>query len=211
MVWEIYKKSVVDFWEEMLYLVMFNFIWIVGSLLIIPGPFVTFALFFIAKDVGEGRGINFGKWWDYGRHNLKSAYIWGGINFVALILFVSNIWTYGNIAALWAAMAQLFFISVLFFWLVLQLIVLGLYPRLVEPSFKLAMRNAAILAGRYPMAIVATLAGILLIAGISLFFVAPAILGGFAFVAVLTNSTVELVVKKELDRLEEHQDQNQDK
>ena len=80
----------------------------------------------------------------------------------------------------------------------LQLILLALYPPLVEPSFKLTIRKPAILAAPYPMAIVATLMGIAIIAAISLFFVAPAILGGAAFIVIMTNTTVELIVKKKM-------------
>jgi hypothetical protein len=54
----IIKNSASDIWDEMFYLIIFNLIWVVGTLLILPWPFVTFGLFFTAYDIGEARGLN---------------------------------------------------------------------------------------------------------------------------------------------------------
>ncbi|HEX9924731.1 MAG TPA: hypothetical protein VGD99_18895, partial [Anaerolineae bacterium] len=51
------KNSVLDLWEEMFYALVFSIIWVVGTVLIIPWPFVTFGLFFTVYDVGQGKGI----------------------------------------------------------------------------------------------------------------------------------------------------------
>lgn len=197
-IWEIIKKSTIDLWDEMLYMVLFNVIWLIGTLLILPWPFVTFALYFIAIDVADGKGIKWSKFWGYGRKNLKSAYIWGGVNVVALGLMWFNIIFYSRFNAAWAQILQLFFLSLLAFWLLVQHIAVVLYPRLVEPSYKLALRNAAILVGKYPVVslVVMVLSGAMIL--VSAFFPALAFMIVFAYVAIIIANTAHVLLRKEL-------------
>jgi hypothetical protein len=197
-IWEIIKKSTIDLWDEMLYMVLFNVIWLVGTLLLLPWPFVTFALYFIAIDVADGKGIKWGKFWRYGRENLKSAYIWGGINFVALGLMWFNIVFYSRYNEAWAQILQLFFLSLLAFWLLLQHISVVLYPRLVEPSYKLALRNSAILVGKNPIVslVVMVLSGALIL--VSALFPALTFMIVFSYVAIIIANTAHVLLRKEL-------------
>lgn len=203
MIWDFLKKSVLDVWDEMLFLMIFNVIWVVGSLLIIPWPFVTFALFYTARDVGEGRSIHFSTFFTYGWQMLKPAYIWGGINLAVIVAVWFNLNFYAGFEASWAVIVRLFITSLAIAWVVLQLIGLALYPRLVEPSFKLALRNAAVIVGRHPFSIIISLIIITLLVAVSIFFSALAILITFSLIAVLTNNVVEAIVGQELQRLSE--------
>lgn len=194
------KKSAGDIWEEMLYLMIFNFIWLAGSLLIIPWPFVTFGLFSVIYDISQGKGIKFGTFFAHARRMWKQAYIWGGINFVVLIILGININFYAGIASRWAAAVQITLIGLAVFWIILQLVALPLYSWLAEPSFKLALRNAAIVAGRHPLAILGLVIIVILIGLISYFFQALFFLGTFAVIAVVANRLVEALVQVELER-----------
>ena len=189
-----------DLWDEMLFLIVFNVIWFLGVILIIPAPFVTFALFFLVRDVGEGRGIHFSTFFSYGWQNLKPAYIWGGINLVVLVAIWFNMSFYAGVEASWAVIVRLFIASLAISWVVLQLIALALYPRLVEPSFKLALRNGAVIVGRHPLPIIALVGIALILLIISVFFQALGVLVTFSVIAVLTNNMVEVIVSQELDR-----------
>jgi hypothetical protein len=200
MIWNIIKKSAIDIWDEMLFLIVFNVIWFLGAILIIPAPFVTFALFFLVRDVGEGRGIHFSTFFLYGWQNLKPAYIWGGLNLVVLVAIWFNISFYAGIEASWAVVVRLFIASLAISWAVLQLVALALYPRLVEPSFKLALRNGAVIVGRHPLPIIILVAIALILLIISVFFQALGVLVTFSVIAVLTNNVVEAIVSRELDR-----------
>ncbi len=202
MIWSIIKQSALDFWEEMLYLILFNLIWVVGILLVIPYPLVTFGLFATVYDVGQGKGIKFSTFFAYARRTWKEAYIWGGINLGVLILLWLNLNFYAGIGTQWAAIVQVLILAVAIFWCILQLIVLPLYPRLETPGFKLALRNAAVIIGRYPMAIFILVIIIVLIGFISLLFQAVIFAGAAAFIAVVANRVVEEVVKREMNRHE---------
>jgi uncharacterized membrane protein YesL len=200
MIWTAIRQAAVDFWEEILLLVVFNVIWVIGVMLIIPGPFVTFALFAIVYDVGQGKGISLGKFFRYGWQALKPAYIWGGINFVALIMLVVNINFYASIDASWALWLHAIFIGLVLFWGILQWISLPIYPRLEQPGFKSASRNALVIISRYPLFILTLVAWIAIIGILSSFLQILFILIDVSLVALLTNRLVEAAVRRELQR-----------
>lgn len=194
MVWTAIRRSAGDIWDELLYLIAFNVIWLVGTLLIIPWPFVTFGLFFVAHDIGEGKGISFKKFFEYAHQMWKPAYIWGSINLGVLIVLWINLSFYGGIETQWAAAIQIIMLSIGLIWLVLQLVVLPLYPRLEEPGFRLALRNAAIIIGRHPLAILALIILVALILVLSYLFLAVLFLATFAIIAVVSNRMVAAIL-----------------
>jgi len=203
MILDVLKNSAGDIWEEMLYLIVFNVIWLLGSLLIIPLPFVTFGLFFIVHDIGQGKGIKFSAFFGYARQNWKDAYIWGAINAGILLVLGINLTFYGDIAgtgAQWAFLVRILIVGALILWGVLQLIVLPLYPRLEEPGFRIALRNAAVLLGRHPGPVFMLLVIAVAILVLSVIFPAISFLGSMALIAIVTNRLVEALVEQELKR-----------
>lgn len=205
MIIDFLKKTGIDIWDEMLYLILFNFIWVIGTALIIPWPFVTFGLFYIAHDVGQAKGIHFGDFFAYGRKMWREAYIWGGINLGVLIVFWFNIQFYAAIQARWAFYLQMAFTGLTFFWFFLQLMALPMYPRLIEPSFRLATRNAFIATGRYPSLALTMMVLIMLVAVLSLFFPVIPLVLSFAVIAIAANRAVDLIIKRDSKEPEEEE------
>jgi hypothetical protein len=182
----------------MLYLVVFNVLWVVGTMLIVPWPFVTFALFYIARDVADGKGIKWGKFFQYGRETWRQAYTWGAFNVVIVGLLIFNILFYTRFSAQWSIMLQLFFVSLTAFWIILQLMAVALYPNLVEPSLRLATRNAAILMGRHPLVIIFVLLLIIAVILLSLYALLLPFVISMSYIAVLITVTVDVLVKREM-------------
>ena len=201
MIWDVIKKSGGDIWDEILYLIIFNVIWLLGTTLIIPCPFVTFGLFFTVRDIGQGKGIKFVTFFAHAYRMWKQAYIWGGINLLVLVILGINIKFYAgfaNAGSQWAAFVQIFIWGLTFLWSVVQLVALPLYPRLEKPGFKIAIRNAAILVGRYPLAIITLVVIALLVLAISFIFRIVAILLPIAVIPVVANRMVEAMLEREL-------------
>jgi hypothetical protein len=200
MIWQAIKQAALDLWDEAWLLIIFNIFWLIGAVLIIPMPFVTFALFAIVYDIGQNKGVTISKFFTYGWQARKQAYIWGGINLIAYVILVVNYNFYGNLQASWGASVQLLFAAMLFVWSLLQLIALAIYPRMEEPGVKLVWRNAAVVLTRYPLAVL-ILVGLIVIFGVITFIVQIiGLLLTFSLIAVLTNRMVEAMVKKELER-----------
>lgn len=203
MIWTIIKNGAADIWDEMLYLMIFNVIWVVSFLLIIPWPLATFGLVFTIYDIGEARGIGLGTFWKHLRQNWRQAYLWGGINLAVGVIFWINWAFYARLEAEWAGFAQMVVLAISLFWAILQLLALPFYPRLERPGFKLALRNAGVVLGRYPLTSVFLLILVLLIAGVASFFPVVYFLGAFSIVVVLANRVVAAILAKERQREEE--------
>jgi uncharacterized membrane protein YesL len=202
-IWAVIKNSAADIWDEMLYLMIFNIIWFISLLLIIPWPLATFGLFFTIYDVGEAKGIGFGTFWGHARRMWRQAYLWGGINLALFIIAWINLNFYAQVEADWAGLAQMVVLALMIFWLILQLIALPFYPRLEQPGLKLALRNAAVAIGRYPLATFALIIVVGLILAIASIFQIIFVLGAFSIIAVVANRLVAAVVAKEKRQEEE--------
>jgi hypothetical protein len=200
MIGEALRKAGADVWEELLLLIVFNLIWWVGTLLIIPWPFVTFGLFFVGYDISQGKAIKLTSFFAHARRMWKVAYIWGGANVFVLAVIASNIYFYAGFAAGWVITLQVFMIALLTFWLILQLIALPLYPRLEEPSLKLALRNALVIAGHQPLLIFVLVAVLGILGFMAYIFLASLFLFNLAVLAVIATRLVGEAVELELAR-----------
>ncbi len=202
MIGEAIKQAAIDTWDEMLYLVLFNVVWIIGAVLVIPLPFVTFGLFFTAYDITEGKSIKINTFFSHGRQRLKEAYIWGGVNLVIYVVLLLNISFYANIEAQWAVTLRLLMLSITFFWTLFQLVALALYPRLETPGLKIAYRNTMVLLGHYPIPVLVIVLFIIFLGIVASFLPATLFLLSIAFTAVFTSRMVKSMIEAELKRME---------
>ncbi|HRV92592.1 MAG TPA: hypothetical protein P5526_10555 [Anaerolineae bacterium] len=198
-VWSLIKKTGSDIWDEMFKLMVFNIIWVLATLIVLPWPFVTFGLFYTVKDIGEGNGIKFSSPFTYGLQVLKPAYIWAIINLGVFLGIFLNLNFYSTVEASWARFIQIFMLSLMLFWIIIQLVMLAMYPRLTEPSFRLALRNSVIIIARHPGPILALSVGVVLILIISSFIPVLLLLLSISMIMMLVNNVIDSLVTYELD------------
>lgn len=226
LLWTITRKTFSDIWGESFLLILFNVLWVAGSapgflliaygaisrtliflfagiMVLFPWPFLTFSLFRMAYEVGEGRAIGFRMFFTEGRKNIRQAYIWSAVNLIIMPILLTNITFYSNPASpvggttIGTVISSLF-MSITMFWLIVQLFVLTMYPRLEEPGVRIALRQAVQIIGRWPVPVlfVAILAMSLVI--VSIFFPILPLLITFSFIAVLANrATAEILQEEE--------------
>lgn len=198
LIWTSIRQAGADLWEELLILVLFNLIWVVGTLLIIPWPFVTFGLFLVMYDVSRGKGIKFDTFFRQAGKLWKQAYVWGLVNLGLILIIWANLNFYAAIESQWARMVQIFFLGISLAWLIVQAIVLPLYPRLEQPGLRSALRNALALLGRYPLFIVTLLLVLVLVGAILLYAPVLVIFCGAAVIAAVSNRLVGNAIDLEL-------------
>ena len=226
LIWPIVKDAGVYFWEELFYLVIYNLIaffalapagifWIstttvdppLSPLVAVPVslllasllPYLLFALFWTVYDISDGKAIKLFTFFNIGWDRLKQAYIWWGINFIVLTIIAANITFYGNLEASWSVYPSMLFFGILLAWVLTQAFALTMYPRLVEPSFKLASRNALVIIAKQPLPVlfVGFLSIVMIILG---YIVRP--VGWFvsiAFIATLLNMATRKILKDILE------------
>jgi hypothetical protein len=200
LIWNAVKLAFADFWEEMLYLLIFNIIWLLGSLFIAPAPFLTFGLFFTAYDVSREKGIKFSTFWQHIIKTWRPALGWGLANAAAVFMVWSNIRFYARFEGQWVTGAQFAFVGLGVLWAVLQLVALPVYPRLETPGLKLALRNSLVVLGRRPLIGLALAVLTAFIGAIATVIPAVVITGAVALVVMLANRLVGAVVEQELRR-----------
>lgn len=226
LIWPIIKDAGVYFWEELFYLVIYNLIaffalapagifWIstttvdpplsllvavpVSLLLASILPYLLFALFRTVYDISDGKAIKLWSFFNIGWDRLKQAYLWWGINFIVLTIIAANIAFYRSFEASWSVYPSMLFFGILLAWVLTQAFALTMYPRLMEPGFKLATRNALVIIAKQPIPVL--FVAFLCLAMIALGYVVRPV-GWFvsiAFIATLLNMTTRKILKDMLE------------
>lgn len=226
LLWSIIRKTLSDLWSESFLLILFNFLWVMGSVpgllllgygalsrtlfLMVVGlialilwPFMTFSLFYATYEIVEGKAIGFRRFFSEGRRVWRQAYVWGGVNLIVISVLAANISFYSNPdsplggSTLGYVVSSLF-VSITIFWLVLQLFVLTMYPRLENPGIRNSFQYAGRLILRWPIPVFLSflLATVLCLA--SFFVPILPLLVTFSMNALLANrTTAEIVITDE--------------
>jgi hypothetical protein len=181
-----------DVWQELWTILIVHLLFLVGNILIIPGPPVTLALFFYGNRIAHGERANERDFLEAIRHYWKPAWRWGLINFLAIGLLTGDYYLIGNMAtsSSFAAFIQGMYITLLAGWLLLQLFTLPFLFEQNQPSVVQALRNAAIFIGRNLILVfvLALLLALSLTAG-TLVFMLTFVFGG-ALIAFASNHAV---------------------
>lgn len=230
LLWTILRSTLSDLWEEALWLLAFNVLWALGTLpglwlvasglanarwtltllglvLALPWPLLTFGLYHVAYEVGQGKAIGFGAFFRGGWQMWRQAYVWGGANLLIVTVLVTNATFYNRPGAPFGVSAagfilSGFFIALLMLWLLLQVFVLAMYPRLERPGWRLAMRNALILMFTQPLPTFFVAVLILMLAGLSVLIPALGLLLLMAVIAFLSNQATAAMLEVERERQE---------
>jgi hypothetical protein len=216
------KKTVLDAWDELIFLIMYNLILCLTmlpaivyfistfpeismltlamtGLLLLPSCLFLFAMFEVAFHVNKGNSVNFFDFFQFIRHSWQHALIWGAINLIITLIFMSNLKFYGQFVTNWAGILQFMVLALFVVWWVLQLVMLPMYPHLNEPGLKIALRNSLALIGRYslPVLVTAIITGIIL--GLTVIFQFLAFFFTFFAIVMLCSSMLTAILDVELD------------
>jgi hypothetical protein len=219
-IWPILRETIVYFWEELFYLLIYN---IIVLLTLVPGaifisisvegevsplfyvpvavillsafPYALFGLFGTVDKIADGKAIKISTFFAEGRQLLKQAFIWWVINVVVVIILITNIVFYVNLETPWSGYVTFFFVGIMLTWLLTQFYALTFYPKLHEPGFKTASRNAMALIAIQPISVVlmGILALAIIVAGVLIRLIGLLIM--FSLAASLINMTTHLILK----------------
>lgn len=139
-----------DVWQELWTILIVHLLFLLGNILIIPGPPVTLALFFYGNRIAHGERANERDFLEAIRSYWKPAWRWGLINLLVIGLLTGDYYLIGNMTASanFASFIQGLYITLLAGWLLLQLFTLPFLFEQNQPSVVQALRNAAVFIGR---------------------------------------------------------------
>lgn len=212
-----FKKGFSIFWDDSILLIVLNFICflsllpallfytvtnavpsivtlILNTVLFLPSAFFIFALYHVLFDCRRGIVVNYRVYFGYVRSTWKQALIFGVANVVAALMVGWNLRFYAQFHETWAGIMQAVFISVAMIWMILQISMLPLYPRLTQPSFKLALRNAGAIFAGYMLPVLVLAVWTVLFIVLTMLFQALGMLFSFVFIGALSEGIIGEIV-----------------
>lgn len=174
-------------WENLFLVVFCSLVWLFLTMLIIPGPPATVALFFVANQiVDRAHLLSFG---DYLRAIVRYFWLgwrWGLVNLVAVAVLLVDVRVIPQILpASIAVPVQLVVYVALGIWLVVNLFALAFLFQQKELSVRQALRNGGVLLLKHPLFSLVLVSVVAFLLWVSLFLVIVNFLFGPMFVALV--------------------------
>lgn len=190
-VWNVLRAALRDTWNDLLTTALVNLLWMLGTVLVIPGPPATMALFYVANRIAHGEPADPGDFLRALRRYFGVGWCWGLLHGLVVLLLLGDVLLTGQLSqSATARFAQGLYLALLGAWLLLQLYALPFLFEQETLHLKLALRNGAVMLGRnigFSVALGLALLGMLL-AGAAFFLVSLA--AGGVFLALAGNHAV---------------------
>ncbi len=181
-----------DVWQELWTILIVHLLFLLGNILIIAGPPVTFALFFYGNRIAHGETANERDFLNAIRDYWKPAWRWGFMNLSVVGLLIGDYYLTGKLInnPNTAHLIQGLYITLLSGWVLLQIFSLPFLFEQKQPSVIQALRNSAVFIQRN-LIFVLTLMLLLVLSLMvgTLAFMLTFVFGG-AFVAFASNHAV---------------------
>lgn len=194
-VFHIIIVSLQDIWDDIWSVLVINLVWTLCTLLVVPGPPATLALYRYANRMAHGEIVDTKDFFGEFRSCWGSGWRWGVVVFPISAIFVGDILLSNekNISAAAFPYVQCFYIALLVIWLLLQTQVLAFMVEQEKPEVKTAFRNSLVMLGKnFPFSIayylelmILVLIGVLLC--MAIFIVGGVLLADIGNRAVLFN------------------------
>lgn len=192
-----------DWWDDWINMALINLVWLLCWVTIVLGPPATFGLYYVTNQLVHGRSLGLRGLVEGGKRYFAKSWLWMLLNLVVAVVSAVNIWFYGQLDADWAAIVQVFPLFLGLAWLVVQFYALPYLMEQKEESLKLALRNGLFTLLAAPGYTVVVAGLVALIAVLSVWLVAPLLIGGPCLIATLGNRAVR-------ERLETYRAQEQE-
>jgi len=188
---QVVAQALSDWWDDWINMALISLVWLLCWVTIVLGPPATFGLYYVTNQLVRGRSLGLRGFLEGGRRYFLKSWLWMLLNLAAAAVSAVNIWFYGQLDADWAGIARAFPLFLGLTWLVVQFYALPYLMEQKDESLKLALRNGlfTLLAAPGYTAVVAGLAAI--VAVLSVWLVAPLLLGVPCLIAALGNRAVQ--------------------
>jgi uncharacterized membrane protein YesL len=146
-------KSIKDIWGEMFMLVLMNLFTLLCQVVIIPGPPAMAALYAMCNRVANDYAVSWEKYFEAFRTYFKKSWIYAVFSIAITLMLVVNFFWYGQQFGdqSWAAWVQGAWLAMLFFWLVINFYTYPFFMEQEDKRWRVALRNAALVAGANPL------------------------------------------------------------
>ncbi len=185
-------KTFRDLWDEMFNLVLMNLVTLVLIVLIVPGPPAWLALHAVAHRIANDYAIRWEHYFSAFRQHFAKAWLYALASGTAIALIVLNFWWYGAAfgGQFWVQWVRGAWLAAALFWVVINFYIVPLYIEQTEKRWRIALRNALVVAGANPLFTLTLLAVGGLLMGVSLVFTPLFVFLGLSLWVLLSTEAV---------------------
>jgi uncharacterized membrane protein YesL len=170
-------RSIVDWWDGWLDMVVTIIVWFLAQLTVVFGPPATFGLYYVVHNMVNGQAYGARGLVEGARLYFGKAWIWGILTLLAAITIYVNFIFYGAVEAVWGLYVQVFITLLAAIWLLTNFYALPFFMEQEKKSIRIALRNGLFTTLAAPFFSLLLLALVLLVAGLSTVFIIPIFLG----------------------------------
>jgi len=173
-------------YEDLFLCVFLSIAWWIGTILIVPSAPVMLAMNHVANRIANYKRVDNSFFWEALRQHIGKGWLLYVISLLLPLAVLVNVWFYFN------STSWMNFIGIAWLWIFLLVVmvlqyVFPLFWQQDEPQIRLVLRNALLLALRYPLYTLLMLLFQLFLLVISLVLTLPLILLTPALLALTAN------------------------
>ena len=144
-------RTVKAAYEELFLCVFMSIAWWIGTVLVLPAAPVTVAMHRVCNRIANYQRVNHDFYWEGIRQYFGRGWLTYLLHLLLPLLIVFQIWFYFNSTAAWLRVIGIAWVWVLMLLLMVMQYLMPLFWQQDEPSIKLVLRNAFLLALRNPL------------------------------------------------------------
>lgn len=178
-------RSIVDWWDGWLDMVLVTILWFLAQLTVVLGPPATFGLYYVVGQMVNGEALGVKGLIQGARQFFGKAWLWGALNLLAIVTLAVNFQFYGAVKATWGFYAQIIVGMIGFLYLATTFYGLAYYMALEQPSLRTAFKNGLLTTLAAPFFSIILMIFCLLVVALSGVLVIPIFLGLPALIPIL--------------------------
>ena len=176
-------------YEELFLCVFMSIAWWIGTILVIPAAPVTMGMHRVANRIANYKRVDNSFFWEAARSRSDFGRGWllYLLHIMMPIAVIFNVWFYANSGATWMRIIGIAWVWILLLILLFLQYLFPLFWQQDEPNIRLSLRNAFLLALRYPLYSILILVFQVVLLAVSFVIMLPLILLTPAVMAITAN------------------------
>ncbi len=178
-------RSIVDWWDAWLDMVLMTLVWFFAQFTVILGPPATFGVYYVVHNMLNGEALGLRGMFSGARKYFGKSLIWGLLNLFVIFMVALNVQFYGNIPAVWGFYLQIFIVMLAAVWITTQFYALPYFMEQDVKNLRIAFKNGLFTSLAAPLFSLIMLIFIILVLVLSFGLMIPLFLGLPSLLAVL--------------------------
>jgi uncharacterized membrane protein YesL len=183
--WRVIGRSIVDWWDGWLDIVMITIVWLFAQLTIVLGPPATFGVYYAVYHMINGEATGVRGMIEGARKHFVKAWLWGILNIIAVVILYFNFVFYTSLESTFSLALVVLISIVSMFWLFTQFYALPFFMEQEDQRLRVALKNGMLTSLAAPFFTLMIMLVVIAIVFLSLGLIIPTFLGLPVLIAFL--------------------------